>query len=215
MSLYISEYDEYSFEHVAKVLWQINSCLREKYADEKALIASMKFQTETHMSDAGFWGTGGYYVSVCNRGERGFYAMASLSGYVVDKFLEKIPAQKIKNTLELTTTWDTGRCYDQQNCQHITAELFCNGERNFIRFLDMSRDVDGYFEIDTGLDRFESVLDVQERVMRICDSGRYEELSGQDRDNLWRKAPPYVDYLFPSWLVKERAEKILKANNII
>jgi hypothetical protein len=86
--MYISEYDEHSFELVASVLWQINPCLREKYASKIELIESMKFQTGCHLHEPGFWGTGGYYVTVIDRGERGYYAMASLGGYVVSEYLK-------------------------------------------------------------------------------------------------------------------------------
>jgi len=202
--MYITEYDERSFELVAKALWEINPCLREKYSSEIELAASMKFQPNCHLHKAGFWGTGGFYVNVVDRGERGFYAMASLSGYVVDEYLKKLslPEEKIPSFVSI---WDTKRAYDEQNAHYIVAELYHQGDKHFIRFLDMSRNIDGYFE--TLYDGFEKESDMHFLVLGNYDNNNFKPLSVDERRDLWRKAPNICDYLFPDWLNFEHASK--------
>jgi hypothetical protein len=202
--MHISEYDNNSFERVARVLWRINPCLRGKYASEMELIGDMKFQTGCHLQEAGFWGTGGYYVSVVDRGERGFYAMASISGYVVDEYLKKLsqPEEKIPSFVSI---WDTRRAYDKQRAQYIIAELYQQGNKHYIRFLDMSRSVSGYFE--TLCDVSDDKTLMPDLVMTKYDNNNFIPLTTDECRNLWRKAPYIYSYLFPNWLNLERASK--------
>ena len=85
------EFDQYSFELTASVLWRINPCLRAKYADEAHLIDWMKSTTQVEKKEPGYWGTGGFIISVCKRhGGEGLYACASVNPFCVSEMLKTI-----------------------------------------------------------------------------------------------------------------------------
>lgn len=93
-------YDDYSFELTAQALIRINPMLRQRYAhitDEAQALAAvidwMKWLAQTEMKGAGYFGTGGFYLSACRRAdgqENDLYCIATVQAYAVTDYLAKL-----------------------------------------------------------------------------------------------------------------------------
>jgi hypothetical protein len=79
-----------SIEDVAEILLVINPL---GYNTVDDLVAYIKSATNVTLDKAGFWGTGGFYVSLCDVSYESEYthaAKVTLMAYTVKKYLETI-----------------------------------------------------------------------------------------------------------------------------
>lgn len=91
------KWDDYSFELTAKVLAIINPLLLSMRGGGtvEGLADWMKSETQWYLGKCGYWGMGGFYVSVCPQAGNpdGFYGMASLAPYGVTEYLKQLENQ--------------------------------------------------------------------------------------------------------------------------
>lgn len=92
-------FDDHSFELTAQALIRINPPLRQRYAhitDESQLLAAvvdwMKWLAQTELKGAGYFGTGGFYLTACRRAdgrENDLYCIATVQAYAITDYLAK------------------------------------------------------------------------------------------------------------------------------
>jgi hypothetical protein len=93
-------YDDMSFELTARALLRINPFLNQRYAHIaepearlNAVIDWMKWLAQTEVRGAGYFGTGGFYLSACRRAdgrENDLYCIATVQAYAVTDYLAKL-----------------------------------------------------------------------------------------------------------------------------
>ena len=91
------KFDDYSFEHTARVLRKINPYAAKAYKSDKDLILFM--QTPHASSDnpdmpCAHWGTLGFHITTFKIHNEKWYALASLSSGMIDLYVTMVENNK-------------------------------------------------------------------------------------------------------------------------
>lgn len=123
-------FDETSFQCTAQALLVINPVplARIGLETEAQLIDYMKGGTEHQLAEPGFWGTGGFYVSITPHlgGEPGdLHCMASVMAYSVVRYLQE--RAEVEAVAPLPTDSDTIAKIDDLRENAAILERYANG----------------------------------------------------------------------------------------